>query len=67
MRQTSEKSKEIIKLLQDGKKQSEVQSLGYPIATVRYHYRKLYKPKQFKKFIKQIQGYNKTAFDKSKK
>jgi hypothetical protein len=70
MKQTSEKSKEIIKLLESGLRQFEVQKMGYPINTIRYYYRKINKPRKFKRLIKQIQGYNRARYnrlDKTKK
>jgi len=64
MRVTSKKSEDIITLLKTGKKQIELFNLGYPKGTVRYYYRKLFKPSKHKRFIKQVSGYNKSAIDK---
>lgn len=51
-KKTFKKSTEdIIKLLEKGHTQWEVYKMGYPFGTVRYHYQRLYKPKQFKKFM----------------
>jgi hypothetical protein len=65
----SKKSLEIIKLLESGLRQFEVQKLGYPLNTIRYYYRKLYKPKAYKRFILKIHSYNRAklkGLDKTK-
>jgi hypothetical protein len=64
MRETSKKSEDIIALLKTGKKQVELFNLGYPESTVRYYYRKLFKPSKHKRFVKQVSKYNKNAIDK---
>jgi hypothetical protein len=64
MKKISEKSKEIITLIESGKRQCEIMKMGYPINTVRYYYRKINKPRKFKRLIKQIQGYNRIRYNK---
>ena len=44
-------TKEIIELLKQGHTQWQVHKTGYPFGTVRYHYQKMFKPKQFSKFM----------------
>lgn len=50
-------SQEIIKLLEQGRSQRSIALMGYPESTVTYYYRKLYKPKRLKRFIKQVRKY----------
>ena len=57
-KQISNKSLEIIKLLESGLRQCEVKKRGYPLNTIRYYYRKLYKKRAFCHFVHKIQGYN---------
>ena len=60
-------SKEIIKLLQQGKSQRSIALMGYPESTITYYYRKLFKPTRFKRFVKQVRRYQvekKQAVDK---
>lgn len=44
-------TQEIIDYLISGKTQWEVHRLGYPFGTVRYHYQRLFRQKQFKRFM----------------
>ena len=50
-RKIAKQREEIVSLLTEGKTQWEVHKMGYPFGTVRYHYQKLFRPKQHKKFI----------------
>lgn len=54
MKKTTHK---IIELLKQGKTQTEVRNMGYPFATVRYHYMKLYRPEQHEKFLRKFNRY----------
>jgi len=67
MRQQSEKAKEIQKLIEQGLEQFAIRKLGYEREIVRYYWRKIKNPKQYRKFIKQIQGYNEALLTKKKK
>ena len=58
-RKTSEKSKEIISLIEQGMRLCDIAGKGYPKETVRYYYRKLKMPAVHKRYIKTITKYNK--------
>lgn len=58
-RQPSKTSKEIISFLESGISQESLVKQGYKESTVRYWYRKMYRPQTFKRFVKQVHGYNK--------
>ena len=58
-RKTSEKSKEIIALIEQGMRLCDITRKGYPKETVRYYYRKLKMPAVYKRFVKTITKYNK--------
>lgn len=59
MKEISEKSKQIIELINQGKMQFEIRKLGYNVNTVRYYWTKLKNPNQFQKNMVKIQEYNK--------
>lgn len=58
-REPSKKSKEIISFLESGVSQESLVKQGYPESTVKYWYRKLFNPKAYRRFVKQVHGYNK--------
>ena len=66
-RKQSQKAKEIQKLIELGLDQIAVRAKGYNRQTVRYYWRKIKNPEQYKRFIKQIQGYNEALLTKKKK
>jgi hypothetical protein len=55
----SKKSKEIIKLIENGQLQCEIKKLGYSYSTVRYYWKKVLFPDKFYIFVARVQGYNK--------
>jgi hypothetical protein len=65
-RKISEKSKEIVRLLESGMSWFEVYKLGYSRMTCKYYYWKLKKPKQFKSFVSQIIVCNNNAIKEKK-
>jgi len=67
MRRQSQKAKEIQQLIESGLDQIDVRAKGYNRQTVRYYWRKIKNPKQYRKFVKQIQGYNEALLTKKKK
>ena len=67
MRPQSEKAKEIQELINSGLDQVAVRAKGYNRQTVRYYWRKIKNPKQYRRFIKQIQGYNEALLTEKKK
>ena len=66
MRPQSEKAKEIQKLINSGLDQIAVRAKGYNRQTVRYYWRKIKNPEQYKRFINQIKGYNEALLTKKK-
>lgn len=50
-------SQEIIDALKAGVSQRQLALKGYPESTVTYYYRKLFKPKRFRRFIGQVRKY----------
>jgi hypothetical protein len=67
MRPQSKKAKEIQELIESGLDQIAVRAKGYNRQVVRYYWRKIKNPKQYRKFVKQIQGYNEALLTKKKK
>lgn len=51
MAKINNNTRNIIRNLKNGKTQWEVHKMGYPFGTVRYHYQRLFKPKEFEKFM----------------
>jgi len=53
---------EIITRLQKGDTQHSIVRDGYPESTVRYHYKKLYRPKAYQKIIERAKTYQKKRY-----
>jgi len=66
-RKQSQKGKEIQQLIESGLDQIAVRAKGYNRQTVRYYWRKIKNPKQYRRFVKQIQGYNEALLTKKRK
>lgn len=47
-------TKEIIKLIDKGVAQMEIRRRGYPVATVRYHWRKIKNPKRHQRALERM-------------
>jgi hypothetical protein len=63
-REPKQSSKEIIELLKQGVSQRQIAKRGYPESTIRYYFMKMHKPKQFTRYIKRVQVYQKNAKDR---
>lgn len=62
MRKQSRSGKYIERKLRSGVRPSTLWNMGYPKPTVRYYWRKITKPEQFKEYIKKIQLLNKRRY-----
>ena len=49
----------IIKYLKEGRSQRSIIRMGFPESTVRYHYKKLYRPEAYRKIVDRAKEYQK--------